>query len=433
MNRPSMARIQNSLGSAQCWFCLFVCLPFSLFAQVNVCQLTWFNVIPDGTPNSPGLMLGQAMAFDSRRQATVLFGGGNPQTGPLYTSDTWEWDGAIWNKRNSGQAPARQDAGMAYDSDRGVCVMFGGGTNLFLADTPFNDTWEWDGFVWKLRLGNDPAAADRPPPLEKPIMVYDSVRKRTVLLGSSEHIGSQVNPVTRTWEWDGNVWMARSNAPPPRVDSAMAFDSSRGVSVVFGGTDYNSPVDLNDTWTWDGSTWKLASSGGPPARDQHAMAFDLRRKVLVLFGGFNGDILAPFNDTYEWDGHSWSLIPSADVFGMTPRRLHRMWYETGTQRLIVFGGTVSTRAPDGSYVHTIYDSLFEARPPGWWADFNYPGQPTQTEDGRFYTPYNTLAEVVNAAAPGCTINLKAGSRNESITITKPLNLEAFYGPVMIGQ
>jgi hypothetical protein len=428
-----LSKFDHRLGGALLSFWLFACVPFSSFAQVNVCELTWFDVVPPGTANSPGLRLGQAVAFDSRRQATVLFGGGNALSGPLYTSDTWEWDGANWTKRNSGQAPARHDAAMAYDSDRGVCVMFGGGTNIFQGETPYNDTWEWDGVAWKLRLDSDPGAVDRPPPLEKPMLVYDSVRKRTVLLGSSEHIGFQVSPVMRTWEWDGNSWSVRPNAPPPRIDSAMAFDASRGVSVVFGGSDYSNPGYLNDTWTWDGTTWKLASSGGPPARDQHAMAFDLPRGVVVLFGGSNGDVTAPFADTYEWDGQAWTLIPGANSFGLTPRRLHKMWYETGAQRLIVFGGTVSQRAPDGSYSNTIYDSLFEARPPGWWVDFNYPGQPTLTESGFFYTPYNTLAEAVNAATPGCTIMLKSASANETITITKQLRLEAFNGPVTIGN
>lgn len=407
---------------------------FNLSAQFNPCELRWLNVIPDGTANSPGVLIGQAVAFDSQRQVAVFFGGENPLTGVRSTSETWEWNGVNWTMRNSGQAPARKDGAMAYDSDRGVCVLFGGGTNIFPSETPFNDTWEWNGSVWTLRQGNDPAATDRPPPLEKPIMVYDSVRRRTVLLGSSEHIGVEVKPVTRTWEWDGNSWSVRSNAPPPRIDSAMAFDPVRRVTVLFGGTSYNAGGYLNDTWTWDGTAWRLAPVTSAPApRDQYAMAFDVHRKVLVLFGGASGNIEAPFNDTFEWDGSAWTFIPHADTLGMSPRRLHQMWYETGQQRLMVFGGTVSRRAPDGSYHHTIYDSVYEARPPGQWVDFYYRGQPSLSETGMFDTPFNTLAEAVNAASPGCTINLKAGSLAEVLTITKPLTLEAYYGAVTIGQ
>jgi len=114
---------------------LAACLPVSLVAQFNPCELTWYHV---DTPNSPGLLLGQASAFDSWRQAAVLFGGNNPLTGVHSTSDTWELNGADWTKRNSGQVPARKNGAMAYDSDRGVCVLFGGGTNIFQGETPFN-------------------------------------------------------------------------------------------------------------------------------------------------------------------------------------------------------------------------------------------------------------------------------------------------------
>jgi len=305
------------------------------------------------------------VAFDSQRQVTVFFGGENSLTYVRPTSETWEWNGSVWTMRNSGQAPARADGAMAYDSDRGVCVMFGGGTNVFINETPFNDTWEWNGSVWTLRQGNDASATTQPPPMEKPMLVYDSVRRRTVLLGSSEHIGSEVKPVTRTWEWDGNSWSVHSSAPDPRRGSAMAFDPIRRVTVLFGGYSEDSFADLNDTWTWDGTIWRLAAViSAPVPRCEHAMAFDVRRKVLVLFGGFDGDITAPLNDTYEWDGSSWTYLPNADTLGMTGRRLHKMWYETGQQRVMVFGGTVSSRGPDGLNHHMIYDSVYEARPPG---------------------------------------------------------------------
>lgn len=54
------------------------------------------------------------------------------------------------------------------------------------------------------------------------------------------------------------------------------------------------------------------------------------------------------------------------------------------------------------------------------------------ENGFFETSFNTLAEAVADASPGCTINLKTGSRTETIFINKHLTLDAFYGPVTIG-
>lgn len=65
-----------------------------------------------------------------------------------------------------------------------------------------------------------------------------------------------------------------------------------------------------------------------------------------------------------------------------------------------------------------------------WVDFNYAGA---TELGTFGFPYNTLAEGLNAVAYNGTLKLKAGSRNETATITRKMSLEAYGGPVTIGQ
>lgn len=421
------------------WVLLSVCLPFGLSAQLS-CGLAWHQVyIPGSLPVSPDLLLGQASAFDSRRGVAVLFGGNNPVTGVLHTGDTWEWNRTAWANRKPLVHPsARKNAAMAYDSDRGVCVLFGGGTNIFQHEIPFNDTWEWDGTVWTLRRSNDPSGGNRPPPMDTPIMAYDSFRKRTVLIGSAERAGSEINPVTRTWEWDGEVWTVHdrltsaSPAPPPRIQSAMAYDPVRRVTVVFGGTAFRGGL-LHDTWVWDGANWtQVGKNTFPAARDQHSMAFDLRRQVMVLFGGSDGDILNLPEGTFEWDGTSWSPSPSV-VYGLPPRRLHLMWYENDEQRLIVFGGIVSSQSPGGPFQHKILDEMREARPPGRWVDFNYPGQPSLAPPGNFYTPFNTLAAAVASAAPGCTLILKPGSLAETITISKPLTLEAYRGPATVGR
>ena len=407
------------------WLLSLVLIRTPLHAQMDTCGLTWHQV---NSPNSPGQLVRQAVAYDSQRHVAVLFGGENQLTGVHSTSATWEWNGASWTQRTSGTPPQRSAAAMAYDSDRGVCVLFGGGTNIFQNEIPFNDTWEWNGSIWTLRNGNDPAATDRPRPVDYPVLVYDSFRRRTVLVGASERVGGQINPLSKTWEWDGNNWVANAAAPPQRSDAAMAYDPVRRLTILFGGT----PPGFNhnnETWTWNGTNWTLVATGGPPPRDEHAMSFDVRRQVIVMFGGLNSAIEDLYSDTWEWNGSAWTLRPFASRFGLIGRRLHKMWYDTAEQRLVIFGGTWSRRNGDGSYSHFILEDLWEARPPGFWVDFNYAG----TENGDFYTPYNTLTEGVNAAPAGCTLNLKAGSRNESITISKALTLGAYNGLVNIGQ
>jgi len=126
-------------------------------------------------------------------------------------------------------------------------------------------------------------------------MAYDSGRGVTVLFGGRDAYNLYLDD---TWEWDGSDWtLVSTTGPSTRRFHAMAYDSARGVTVLFGGMDYSST--LGDTWEWDGSDWTLVSTTGPPARRFHAMAYDSARNVTVLFGGNN--IANYFGDTWEWD------------------------------------------------------------------------------------------------------------------------------------
>src|ERR1700749_1811013 len=44
------------------------------------------------------------------------------------------------------------------------------------------------------------------------------------------------------------------SSPPARAANLVAYDGATGNVVLFGGLD-TSGDNLNDTWTWDGSTW----------------------------------------------------------------------------------------------------------------------------------------------------------------------------------
>jgi hypothetical protein len=64
----------------------------------------------------------------------------------------------------------------------------------------------------------------------------------------------------------------------------MAFDSSHGVTNLFGGevTPDSQSTAFGDTWLFDGNQWTEGPSG-PSARWSHAMAFDSTRNFTVLF------------------------------------------------------------------------------------------------------------------------------------------------------
>jgi hypothetical protein len=126
------------------------------------------------------------------------------------------------------------------------------------------------------------------------------------------------------------LWTLKQDAgPPARQMPAMAYYSSRGRIVLFGGMKGNAPVFFNDTWEWDGANWTQVADTGPPARYEAAMAYDAQRNQTVLFGG------GAYKDTWGWDGRNWT--PLADS-GLTPRASSPMAYDSKRQRIVLFSG-----------------------------------------------------------------------------------------------
>jgi len=162
---------------------------------------------------------------------------------------------------------------MAYDSARRVVVLFGGNLN-----TSQGETWEWDGIGW---FQHTPV--HQPPVRDGHALAYDSARRVMVLLeayGGDQRGG--------TWEWDGTDWTQRTSAhrPPSLYAHAMAYDSVRGVVVLFGGYVWDTGEErlLSETWEWDGTDWaQRAPAQEPLARRGHALAYDSNRGVVVLF------------------------------------------------------------------------------------------------------------------------------------------------------
>ena len=69
-----------------------------------------------------------------------MFGGeiGQPE---VYNNETWEWNGIDWIVRNPNSEPSvRNTPAMAFDSERDVTVLFGGQTQDFLVN---DETWEY--------------------------------------------------------------------------------------------------------------------------------------------------------------------------------------------------------------------------------------------------------------------------------------------------
>lgn len=271
-----------------------------------------------GARNKPGFV------YDSERQKFVLFGGYGKR-GEGIRDDTWEWDGKVW-RQVIVQGPAKRGAmGMVYDSNRKKTVLFGGA-----GDSEFSDTWEFDGEKWR---HIDVAG---PPARSVPAMVYDSRQEKIILFGGFDNTNKKL--LGDTWEWNGVRWkQLSSTGPQARFHHAMVYDSIRGTILLFGGNQAATPPPhaglFGDTWEWDGKQWTKLSESGPLKRDHHGMCFDVARGKAILFGGWNTEFLG---DAWAWDGREWAEIKSAgpSARGGVPS----MAYDNNQKKVILFGG-----------------------------------------------------------------------------------------------
>src|ERR1035441_2573999 len=248
--------------------------------------------------------------------------------------------GLNWVSPSQSQAPSpRCCMGMAYDYATGSTVLFGG-----LDNTALGDTWilqrEWS----QLSPSTSPSVRAGPG------MVWDGAAGNVVLFGGTDSTGRVLND---TWTWDGTTWTQQFPpvSPPGRQlgPEGMAYDAVNRTVVFFGGFDSNLNA-LGDTWTWDGKakTWTQQFPATSPTPRRTPIAYDEAARTVVLFGGDNQNAGLQFNDTWTWDGKTWTqhfpaTAPSA-------RSGAGMAYDAALGAVALFGGFA------GSWPNTLDDT-----------------------------------------------------------------------------
>jgi hypothetical protein len=169
--------------------------------------LSWKQVAVEG----PVGRSRTSMVYDGARKELVLFGGAGVPPGPkeplVIFDDTWVWNGANaagWRKMSGPSPPARYAHAMAFDSRRNIIVMYGGAQMTADRQTAhLEDMWQWDGRRWtEIKLtGRTPGKR------YSPAMAFDPSRNRIVLSGGLEVKGrGEFTAFDDVWEWDGASW-----------------------------------------------------------------------------------------------------------------------------------------------------------------------------------------------------------------------------------
>ena len=287
------------------------------FAVVTVIGLSAAAYAPSDSLLRPPARYSSGAAFDTDRGVLVVFGGWSGA--PL--GDTWEWNGTTWRQAaNTGPQPRNWPA-LAYDPVRHKTVLFGG-------DAPgitHGDTWEWDGTAWTIVATSGPA----PRTLHR--LAFLPSRGRVVLFGG-------MNGSTRfgdLWEWTGSAWQPITPDGPARFLFGMAVEDSARLVVFGGNTQPASPPgnESGGTWTWVAGVWDSVPDAGPGRRDHVALAYDASRQRTVLYGGVADSVLTGL---WEFDGRQWTNVPFQN--GPGPRGAPQLVYDRANQVVLMFGG-----------------------------------------------------------------------------------------------
>lgn len=248
-------------------------------------------------------------AYDPRRGTTIVLDASN---------GTFEWMGHGWTFRGVAGVNAKDGVALANDPVCGVTLSFGGGP-ANLSGTKSNDVFRFPDTMgtptWQQLAPTGPL----PPVRTHHSMAYDADRHVFVVFGG--YVNGGDNVAGDTWELASTncsawVWTERTQVggPPVRYDAQLVYDPVRKLTVLFGGQGTSGTPSLADTWEWNGTKWiQRTPTTSPPARYAHGMALDPRRQKIVLFGGKSDD---GGNDTWEWNGTGaglWTRLAPAVV------------------------------------------------------------------------------------------------------------------------
>lgn len=197
-----------------------------------------------------------------------------------------------WERMEPGQAPSpRCGQTMAYDTKSDRMVLFGGFGCTKVSDPMLDDTWTYDlnSDSWQQM---DPETS--PPARIFHSTAYDPIADRVVVFGGRVEDD-------RVWTYDVNTdtWEPQEAADGPtgiRAYHTMGYDPVGQRVLVFGGLDLTSPLStagemLNELWAYDvdEGQWTRVTAENPPAgRSHHAMVFSPAVERHVVFGGETG-------------------------------------------------------------------------------------------------------------------------------------------------
>ena len=364
-----------------------------VFSAVIISVLLLFTISTSMQVNAayPQGKIGHAMAYDSTNDVVIVYGGTPQQAYAYWGFETWAYD--YNNNEYTKMNPAEHPYGgmwskLVYDSESDKMVQFGGHNK---EDYSSNETWIYDYIpnTWT------PAAPNNVPRLRAShCMAYDSESDVVIMHGGGlepdyNPYGGRIN-YNDTWAYDLNTdtWtnMTPAVSPLGRISAEMVYDSESDRIIMFGGfhsPDKVAPLDptgavyQKETWAYDfnTNTWENVTDtlSNPKPRVGHAMAYDSESDAVILFGGHTHLNNAGMQDetwVYDYNENMWTQLSPAEGL---KRSAHQMAYDSESDLIILFGGSVAASAHDYLAETWVYDYNSDT-----WTLMEVPTTPTET-------------------------------------------------------
>jgi hypothetical protein len=119
--------------------------------------------------------------------------------------------------------------------------------------------------------------------------------------------------------------------------------------------------------------WAELSPGDPPdsgtmtspgERQGHVMAYDSTRGTIVLFGGASKYQQGGYDDTWEYGAGKWKRVDAVVHAGFVPRFRAVMDYDPVNQRMILFGGSAPVKTAVGNAIGDTWELFYVGAPCG---------------------------------------------------------------------
>ncbi len=333
---------------------------------------SWFELTPNGT--APPARVYSSAVYDPVTDSFIVFGGNNCSTG--YFNDVWVMSSAngesgtpAWTKLSPTGTlpPARESASAIYDSVNNIMTIYSG-------DVGGNGL----GDVWVLShangTGGTPVWTQLHPTGTAPgartgqTAVFDSVTNRMIIFGG---INAGLT-LSDTWllnspnglsapSW--SVLPTTGTAPSvsyhsavydPVMNNMYAFAGSSSADKLTSNSHAFTLYDANGI-TKTGARWIL---GGPAVRYSQAAFYDSVTDSLFVLGGQHAKTNNDFGDYWQASGVTaasnlkWTVLRPS---GPAPKARfgHTGLYDSGSDRLMVFGGATGYPAPCMNDYHVL--------------------------------------------------------------------------------